>query len=659
MKYSKYIKIHKKTDENIYICPGYSLIVGTSYLIHGINFNVMSKYGETLTLLIYKKGSKTPTYEIEFPKSFKVGDLFNMFVGGIDWSLYEYVFKMTGPYNEAEGLLFDDKNMLLDPHASKLSGMEEWGKKREYLRCQSVPVDFSEGMVSKPHIPTDDLVIYEMHVRGFSVSDPTSSAPGTFKGLEEKIPYLLDLGVNCVELMPIFEFDELQNTNLDPKTGDALKNYWGYQTISFYAPKAGYAKGDVIDELRHLINELHKNKIEVFLDVVFNHTGEMGYDGPSLSFRGLDNKTYYMLDEKGEPYNYTGCGNTFNCNNPLVREFILDSLRYWRSQYFIDGFRFDLASVMTRDEKGNVLSNPPLVEQITTDPILADCKLIAEPWDASGLYQLGNFYSDPRWMEWNGKFRDTVRSFLRGDDNVIEELLQRIGGSHDLYGEATSSSVNFVCCHDGFTLYDLFSYNEKHNENNGEENRDGNDYNLSFNCGVEGDAEDSEILALRKKLIKIALVILFTSKGVPMILMGDECMRTQKGNNNAWCQDNEISWFDWTLPNRNKDILDWTKSLIKFRKDNKELFSAKDNIKFHGVNLNAPDTSQTSHTLAYTYELGNKIIYVGLNLYSEPLTFNLPERNWKVVFSTDDNMCLKDKVLINPQSVVVLSSEAQ
>ena len=656
MNYSDYIKTHKNTSEKIYICPGYSLIVGTSYINKGINFNVHSKYGEALTLLIYKKGDNKPTYEIEFPESFKIGDLFNMYVGGIDWSLYDYVFKMKGPYNEKEGLLFDQKNLLLDPHASKINGMEKWGVKRKYLHSETVSVDFSYNMEPLPHIPTEELIIYEAHVRGFSINDPSSLAPGTFLGLEKKIPYLLDLGVNCVELLPIFEFDELQNTNINPYTKESLKNYWGYQTISFYAPKASYAKGEVIEELRHLINELHKNHIEIFLDVVFNHTGEMGYDGPTLSFRGLDNKTYYMLDEKGVPYNYTGCGNTFNCNNAIVREFILEALRYWKCQYYIDGFRFDLASVMTRDEKGNVLSNPPLVEQITSDPILADCKLIAEPWDASGLYQLGNFYSDVRWMEWNGKFRDTVRSFLRGDENVVPELMKRIEGSKDLYGDVTSSSVNFICCHDVFTLNDLFSYNEKHNEMNGEDNRDGNDYNLSFNCGVEGDTEDLEILALREKMIKNALVILFTSKGVPMLLMGDECKRTQKGNNNAWCQDNEISWFDWTLPEKNKDIYNWTKSLIKFRKDNKDIFSAKDNIKFHGVKLDEPDISPASHTLAYTYEGDCMSIYVGLNLWTEPLYFDLPEGIWQVAFSTDNNMCLTKEVLIAPQSVVVLTT---
>ena len=648
---SKYIKFNKE-NLPLNIRKGNCLIPGTSYILDGINFNIFSKNGENLYLVIFHKGEEKPIAEILFPPHFKVGDNFNMFVSGIDWSLYDYCLRMSGENNLSQGLLFDENVYLLDPRASKVNGMEVWGKQRNYLHSETLSVDFSRDMVDVPKLPLEKLIIYELHVRGFSAGDKFSVAPGTFLGLEEKIPYLKKLGVNCVELMPIFEFDELQNTNLNPFTKEPLKNYWGYQTISFYAPKAGYAKGEVIEELRHLINALHENNIECILDVVFNHTGEMGSDGPCLSFRGIDNKTYYMLDENGEPFNYTGCGNTFNCNNSVVREFILSALRYWRCQYFIDGFRFDLASVMTRDEKGNVLSNPPLIEAISNDPILADCKMIAEPWDASGLYQLGGFGDSYSWLEWNGQFRDVARSFLRGDCGTVENLIKRVSGSKDIYGDNHFSSVNFVCCHDGFTLKDLFSYNSKHNEANGEDNRDGNDFNLSWNCGVEGETEDEEILKLRHKQVLNALTLLFMSKGVPMLLMGDECGRTQQGNNNAYCQDNELSWFDWSLPEKNKDIWEFCRDLIAFRKENTGLWGG--NMVFHGVELNKPDTCDYSHTLAWTLESEGKMIYVCFNMFTELLEFRLPEGNWGMMFSSDSNFVMDGKVFVKPYSSVVL-----
>lgn len=652
MIYSDYIKKNNIDSDDILIKPGYPLLPGTCFVDNGLNFNVNSKDGTGLTIVIFRKGETEPSFEIVCPKSYRVGNVFSVFVGGIDWSLYDYVFKMKGPRNEKKGLLFDEKQYILDPYANKINGMENWGQERTLLKSECIPSDFTYFADSEYKVPLNELVIYEMHIRGFTINDINNSAPGTFLGLEEKIPYLKELGVNCVEFMPIFEFDEMQNINLG-LNNEPLKNYWGYSTISFFAPKSAYAKGEVISELKHLIKELHKNKIEVWLDVVFNHTAEMGNDGPSLCYRLLDNRTFYMLDENGEPYNYTGCGNTLNCNNVSVREFIIRSLRYWHTEFAIDGFRFDLASVMTRDENGNVLSNPPLIEQISNDSLLSDCRLVAEPWDAVGLYQLGNFYDHSRWFEWNGKYRDSLRSFLIGNNNSVFELQKRISGSRDLYGKEYNSSINFITCHDGFTLNDLFSYNEKHNEMNGENNRDGNNYNLSWNCGVEGSTDDKDILELRNRMIKNALVALFTSKGIPMLLMGDECGRTQKGNNNAYCQDNEISWFDWSFTEKNKDILDFTKTLLEFRKENKILFDINSEYKFHGVKLSEPDYSETSHTIAYSVTSGKSSMYVVLNMYTEILSFEMPEGNWKEVVMTGKSFYMNGCAHITPKSSAV------
>lgn len=653
MNYSDYIRKYSKNSKDIKIYPGYPLISGTNYINGGLNINVTSKYGKNVYIMIYKTGSEKPSYEIKFPEDFRYGNTFSMYIRGIDWKKYEYTLRVSGEYDPKKGLLFDENNELLDPYANKISGMDNWGEERKYLRSGVIVRERNKNRIIKSCVPLDEMVIYEMHVKGFTSGDGENCAPGTFQGMEEKIPYLKKLGVNCVEFMPIFEFDEMQNTLVNPFNNDRLKNYWGYQPISFYAPKSGYAKGDVISELKHLIDELHRNSIECWLDVVFNHTGEMGDDGPAVSFRGLDNSVYYMLDEEGQPYNFTGCGNTFNCNNAAVRDFIIDSLRYWRCEYDIDGFRFDLASVMTRDEKGTVLQNPPLIDQISNDPVLAGCRFVAEPWDAGGLYQLGVFYKYPNWLEWNGKYRDTLRGFMRGDNNTVADVKNRVSGSLDIYGN-NLSSVNFICCHDGFTLNDLFSYNEKHNEANGENNRDGNDWNLSFNCGCEGETDNKEILALRDKMVKNALIILFMSKGIPMILMGDECRRTQKGNNNAYCQDNEISWFDWSLPEKNRDLEKLVSDLTFFRKKHKNLFSLDSRTEFHGIKLNSPDYSETSHTLAFVLADNKEEIYVGMNMYTEKLSFELPEGEWDTVFSSGNNTVKDNYTEIDRKSVAVL-----
>jgi glycogen operon protein len=495
----------------------------------------------------------------------------------------------------------------------------------------------------------EDLVIYEMHVRGFT-RHPSSgvSHPGTFAVIRDKIPYLKALGINCVELLPIFEFDEFENSHHNAN-GELLMNYWGYSTIGFFAPKAGYAAtgklGMQVDELKALVKELHRNGIEIMLDVVFNHTAEGNEHGPSISFRGIDNQTYYMLTPEGYYYNFSGTGNTLNCNNPIVRNMVCDCLRYWASEYHIDGFRFDLAAVLGRDPNGAPLSNPPLLEALAYDPVLAKCKLIAEAWDAGGLYLVGTFPSYGRWTEWNGKYRDSIRKFLKGDLGLVGEVAQRIQGSPDLYAwRGPIASINFITCHDGFTLADLVSYNWKHNEANGEDNRDGSDDNNSWNCGWEGPTDDPTINALRQRQMKNAIAILMVSQGVPMICMGDEIGRTQHGNNNAYCHDSELSWMDWTLVETNEDLLQFVRRCIRFRHAhpvlrNHEHFRHYDyvgsgypDISWHGTQAWNADWSSSSRTTAFLLcgrhakggTVRDNYVYVAINMYWETLPFELP-----------------------------------
>jgi glycogen operon protein len=513
-----------------------------------------------------------------------------------------------------------------------------------------------------------------MHARAFT-KHPSSKvkSAGTFSAIKSKIKYLKDLGVNCIELMPIYEYDEWENSKPNPVTGEILVNFWGYSTVNFFSPKAGYAAtgkfGMQVDELKTVIKELHKNGIEVILDVVFNHTAEGDHRGHTISFRGIDNKTYYMLTPEGYYFNFSGTGNTLNCNNPVVRNMVLDCLRYWAADYHIDGFRFDLASILGRAQDGSPLSNPPLLESLAYDPILAKCKLIAEAWDAGGLYQVGSFPAYGRWAEWNGKYRDTVRKFLKGDEAQVSEMAQRIQGSPDLYYyRGPTASINFISCHDGFTLYDIFAYNEKHNEANGEDNNDGGNDNHSWNCGWEGETDDVEINFLRKKLIKNALSILFVSQGVPMMLMGDEMGRTKKGNNNTYCHDNELNWLDWSLLKKNKGTFDFVQGLIRFRKAHPALrgsthFTHSDyvgsgypDISFHGTKAYQMDWSEFNRSFAFMLcgdhakqgAIKDDMIYVAMNMYWEGFSFELPQlnrdRKWHVFANTD----MPDKESINP-----------
>lgn len=646
---------------------GLPLPFGAWFLPGGqsVNFSVFSAHADRCTLVLYEKDRREPVDEIPFPPEFRVGQVFTMVVFGLDPERMEYGLRMGGPYAPARGHRFDPTKVLLDPYARAIGGRDVWGEhdgdEPPALRARLVPDDFDWENDRHPCVPTEDLVIYEMHVRGFTRHESSGvKHPGTFAAIREKIPYLKALGVNAVELMPIFEFDEFENTRIDPETGARLMNYWGYSTVGFFAPKAGYAHtgriGMQADELKATIKELHRAGIEVILDVVFNHTAEGNENGPTLSFRGLDNKTYYLLTPDGHYLNFSGCGNTINCNHPVVRDLVVNCLRYWVSQYHVDGFRFDLASILGRDVNGDPLHNPPLLEALAHDPILAHCKLIAEAWDAAGLYQVGNFPSYGRWAEWNGRYRDCVRRFLKGDAGQVRELAQRLMGSPDLYADrGPAASVNFVTCHDGFTLNDLVSYNQKHNWANGEQNRDGCDDNASWNCGVEGPTDDPQVLELRDRQRKNALTLLMISQGVPMILMGDECGRTQGGNNNPYCHDSPISWFDWSLLETNADLLRFTRELIAFRKRHTALrypLHPGDRgagryleVTWHGPVAWQPDWSHESRTLAFMLRGANgdvtrreDVLYVALNMDHRTHSFGLPAAptgtRWHVAINT-------------------------
>ena len=642
---------HRHGDFKLRI--GRPLPYGASVVSDGVNFSIFSRHATACTLLLYEIGSATPLAQIPFPETFRIGEVYAMIVFGLDYERLEYGYKFDGEFNPRDGQRFDSEVPLLDPYARAIGGREIWGElpdrtRRFQHRGRIIRQDYDWGVDRPPNIPIEDLVIYEMHVRGFT-QHPTSGVkyPGTFAAIREKIPYLKELGVNCIELMPIFEFDEFEHERVHTETGKPLLNYWGYSTIGFFAPKAGYAAagkyGMEADELKATIKELHRNGIEVILDVVFNHTAEGNELGPTISFRGIDNKIYYMLTPDGRYLNFSGTGNTMNCNNPVVRTLVLQCLRYWVSEYHIDGFRFDLASILGRDQDGEPLANPPLLEILAHDPILANCKLIAEAWDAGGLYQVGSFPSYGRWAEWNGQYRDTLRRFMKGDPGQVSDMALRLAGSPDLYsGRGATASVNFVTAHDGFTLRDLYSYNEKHNEDNGEWNRDGANDNYSWNCGVEGETDLPEILTLRMRLSMNAMALLMVSRGVPMILMGDELRRTQHGNNNAYCQDNPISWLNWSEDDHSAQFRAFIQKCVAFRSRHPILRMAEHydydlepgefpEISWHGQRAWSPDWSHESRRLAMlVYGAGEKVvdkhfIYVAMNMHWDPADFEIPE----------------------------------
>ncbi len=642
---------------------------GTTLVPNGVNFSVFSSYSTTCTLVLFEKRAPEPLVEIPFPEEFRIGNVYCMIVFDLDVENIEYGYRMDGPWDPDAGYRFDETKILCDPYAKAIGGRDTWLEEPDWNdiyqhRARLAFEDFDWEDEHPLEIPIEDLVIYEMHVRSFT-RHPSSGVrhPGTFAAIREKIPYLRELGVNCIELMPVFEFDEWENNRRHPETDELLVNYWGYSTLGFFAPKAGYAAtgkfGMQVDELKNLVKELHGNGIEVILDVVFNHTAEGDHRGHTISFRGIDNKTYYMLTPDGYYFNFSGCGNTLNCNHPVVRNVVLDCLRYWASEYHVDGFRFDLASILGRDPRGRPLPNPPLLETLAHDPILARCKLIAEAWDAGGLYQVGSFPAYGRWAEWNGKYRDMIRKFLKGEPGQVGELSQRIQGSPDLYyRRGPTASVNFITCHDGFTLYDLFSYNDKHNEANGENNNDGANDNNSWNCGWEGETDDLEVNSLRRRQIKNALTVLLLSRGVPMILMGDEMGRTQYGNNNTYCHDSEINWLDWSLLESNADLFRYTKLLIDFRQKHPVLRgrhhfrhcdyagSGYQDISFHGTQPWNCDWSSESSNFAFMLcgkharqgTVQDDFIYVAMNMHWDSVNFQpppLPEgMRWHVFANT-------------------------
>lgn len=649
--------------EGFKIRPGFFRMYGACVASNGVSFTINSHGATRCTLLLFKPQAPKPYARIPFPDSYRIGDTYSMLVYDIKPDEFEYAFSFDGPYEPAKGLLFNEENVLLDPYSRAVTGQRKWGEKPEggkdfEYRARVVKSSFDWGNIKQLEQPFEDLVIYETHMRGYTKDKSSGvSAPGTFAGLKDKIPYLKDLGINAVELMPIFEFDEMESARV--VDGVQLYNYWGYNTVSFFAPNTSYAFNEEHnhegDELKSLIKALKENGIEVILDVVFNHTAEGNEMGPCFSFKGIDNNVYYMLTPDAHYYNFSGCGNVMNCNHPVVRNFIIDCLRHWAIEYRVDGFRFDLASILGRDQNGAPMANPPILESLAFDPVLGKMKLIAEAWDAGGLYQVGSFPSWNRWAEWNGRYRDDMRSFLKGDDGMAGNAITRITGSRDLYSPESrghKASVNFLTCHDGFTLYDLYSYNEKHNEKNGWNNTDGDNNGHSWNCGAEGETDDPNVNGLRRRLIKNAFAALLCSRGPAMFFAGDEFCNTQFGNNNAYCQDNIISWLDWSRLEEFKEIHDFVRHMIQFRKEHPILrkMTKPSSCQFpeisvhNGTPFNA-STDYKTKLIGIMYAGRNEedteddIVFYCMNAYWEPLVMQLPVlpngKHWHVDTNTN------------------------
>ncbi len=625
--------------------PGFYEINGASALPEGVNFTIISHSATSCELLLFHRKEQQPYARIPFPKNYRVGNVYSMFVFGLKINEFEYAYSMNGPYDPRRGLLFQKEKYLLDPYAKAVTGQSEWGKQLSadsFYKARVVHNNFNWAVQKKPLPSLRDCVIYELHVRGFT-RHPSSGVkhPGTFDGIREKIPYLKELGVNAVEFMPVFEFDEVRS--MREYQGRKLLDYWGYNPVCFFAPNTSYASEPEYNregrELKTLIKTLHDNGIKVILDVVFNHTAEGNENGPFFSFKGIDNQIYYMLTPEGDYYNFSGCGNTLNCNHPMVRDFILNCLRYWVISYHVDGFRFDLASILGRSEDSTPMNKPPLLESLAYDPILYSVDLIAEAWDAGGLYQVGSFPSWNRWAEWNGKYRDDLRSFLKGDAGYACGAAMRITGSPDLYPpkeRGENASVNFLTCHDGFTLYDLYAYNQKHNEDNGWENTDGTDDNRSWNCGAEGETGEESVNRLRMQMIKNAAAVLFCSRGTPMFLAGDEFCNTQFGNNNPYCQDNEISWLDWERAKEYQEVFEFFRFLIAFRKDHPAISRNLEEqvfefpyVSLHGKEAWEQDYTSETRTIAVLFagkgqDGREDLVYLGINAFWEPVQMNLP-----------------------------------
>ncbi len=635
-----------KDDTN----TGASHPLGATLKDGGANFSLFSRSASGVELLFFDRADASrPSRIIKLdPPAHRTYHYWHVFVPGVKaGQLYGY--RVHGPSEPARGMRFDPAKVLLDPYGRGVVVPPKYSRAaaaqpgdNAATAMKSVVADPSaydwEGDAPL-HRPSARTIIYEMHVRGFTrhpSSGVAEAKRGTYAGLIEKIPYLQELGITAVELLPVFQFDAQ-----DAPPGRV--NYWGYAPVSFFAPHPAYSSRQdplgPLDEFRDLVKALHRAGLEVILDVVFNHTAEGNETGPTLCFRGIENEAYYILEPDRSRYaNYSGTGNTLNANHPIVRRMIVDSLRYWVAEMHVDGFRFDLASILARDPRGHVLPNPPVLWDIESDPMLAGTKLIAEAWDAAGLYQVGSFVGDS-WKEWNGRFRDDVRDFFRGAEGSVKRVADRMIGSPEIYGHKErepEQSVNFVTCHDGFTLNDLVSYNDKHNEENGEENRDGANDNRSWNCGVEGPSDDAGIEKLRNRQVKNFLTVTLLSLGVPMIVMGDEVRRTQRGNNNAYCQDNETSWFDWTLLQKHADVHRFLKllaarRLLRGTEHERERVSLnrliqQANKAWHGPRLHQPDWSDQSRSIAFTVEIRPEklLMHLILNAYWEPLDFELP-----------------------------------
>ena len=694
--------MHKKPGLHVVsgytVRPGFPSVNGACPLGKGVNFTITTHRGTSCELLFFRHREEEPFAVLPFPETYRFGDTYSMFVYDLDIENLEYAYRIGGPYEPEKGLIFDRNNILLDPYAHAVTGQQIWGKKETgpyHARVVEDFFDWGDALPSKREL--SDLVIYELHVRGFTM-DPSSGVRhrGTFRGLMEKIPYLKKLGINAVELMPIFEFDETMNAR--EYDGKQLLECWGYNTVCFFAPNTSYASGPEHNtegqELKELIKAFHDHDIDVILDVVFNHTAEGNEDGRTFSFKGIDNKRYYMLTPDGKYFNFSGCGNTLNCNHPVVRQMILECLRYWTIAYRVDGFRFDLASILSRDEDGTPMKNPPILEMIANEPILRNSKLIAEAWDAGGMYQVGSFPAHKRWAEWNGRYRDSLRGFLKGDFWESWKAAWSIAGSGDLYGvtpegtdtgyDAYNSCVNFITCHDGFTLYDLYSYNEKHNECNGWNNTDGANDNRSWNCGVEGPTDDPKIQELRWRMVRNACAVLMCSRGTPMFLAGDEFGNTQFGNNNCYCQDNEMFWLDWSMLEKNQEIFKFFQYMIAFRAKHavirKRLPDAHcgiDPIRAHDVNAEITDLPENAKTIGVSFagydetKGRDDMTFICVNAYWDdvPITLPAPPENtaWylyvntygdhsgKYCYEEDEAISIDHNFVMKPRSVAVFA----
>ena len=673
-------KIDKIGD--FWVRPGDYLRNGATVVKEGVNFTIHSVHAVGMELLLFHRTEIEPYAVIPFPPTYKVGDTYSMIVFDLDIGEFEYAYRVV---EKAPDGTLRKTPPLLDMYAHAVAGQSIWGKHADegvFYKARVVQDDFDWGAFREPRHAFKDLIIYEMHVRGFTM-DPSSGSvrPGTFAGILDKLDYLKDLGVNAVELMPVFEFDELEAERY--VDGKRLLNYWGYNTVSFFAPNTSYTSVKEYNregnELKNVIKTLNENGIEVFLDVVFNHTAEGDDRAPTFSFKGYDKEIYYMDTPEGYYYNFSGCGNTMNCNHPMVRQMILDCLRHWVVEYRVDGFRFDLASILGRDENGAPMSAPPLLELLAHDPILSKVKLIAEAWDAGGLYQVGSFPAFQRWAEWNGRYRDDMRRFLKSDEGMAECAVRRIIGSPDLYDVSTrgDATVNFITCHDGFTLYDLYAYNDKHNEANGWNGTDGCNDNHSWNCGEEGESTNPQVCALREQMRKNAFTVLMTSRGAAMFLAGDEFGNTQFGNNNAYCQDNEISWLDWSLLKKNKAFFTYVKELIAFRKAHpivrgktKAAHCGLPDISIHNEHPWNETIHYDTRVIGLMYagrnadDTEDDLVFVAMNMFWETREQYLPippdGKWWKQFCATSDEarfMKEEGKLILPARSIMVLYAQ--